>query len=62
MKSFWMVWVAGRSGPTHQHMEYPDAMIEAERLARMNPTVSVIILEAIQVCHSEQPVVWENCE
>jgi hypothetical protein len=61
MQKFWMVWVEGTRGPTYQHLGSNEAVIEAERLARMpeNTNKRVYILEARAYC-AVTNIKWEH--
>ena len=47
MTQFWMVWNPNRKQPTYRHETEAAAVIEAERLARLNPSEDFFVLEAI---------------
>lgn len=49
MKQFWMVWNQGGNAPRYKHETEALAIGEAERLARMNPSDTFIVLEATHV-------------
>lgn len=46
MKPFWMVYGIGQGGPTVRHGTEDKAQREADRLARANPGVTYVLLEA----------------
>ena len=46
MKPFWMVYGIGQGGPTVRHETEDKAQREADRLARANPGVTFVLLEA----------------
>ena len=46
MKPFWMVYGIGQGGPTVRHESEDKAQREADRLARANPGVTFVLLEA----------------
>jgi hypothetical protein len=43
---FWMVHVFGKPSPTKRHPTRGSAHAEAERLASLNPDVTVVVLES----------------
>lgn len=47
MSEFWMVWNPNGRAPTHKHRTLVEAEREAQRLARMIPGESFVILEAM---------------
>lgn len=44
---FWMVYGVGQRGPTFRHYTERGARVEAERLARLSPGTTFVVLEAI---------------
>jgi hypothetical protein len=48
MKQFWMVWRRWGGAPTHQHDTEEGAAAEAERLARLHPGETFVVLEAVR--------------
>ena len=46
-EQFWVVWNPQRNPPMYKHMTEEAAIAEAERLARLNPDHTFIVLEAI---------------
>jgi hypothetical protein len=44
---FWMVWRDGGHAPQVKHESEEGARAEAERLARLNPSGSFVVLEAL---------------
>ena len=62
-EQFWMVWIEGKSGPTHQHFTLDEARLEAERLLRLpgNQGRRAFILECTNVGAIESPpVIWRS--
>lgn len=62
-EQFFMVWIEGRSGPTHQHFTLDEARLEAERLLRMqgNQSRRAFILKCTNVGAIESPpVIWRS--
>ena len=60
---FWMVWIEGKPGPTHQHPTLDGARLEAERLLRQpgNQGRRAFILECVSVGTIESPpVIWRT--
>ena len=60
---FWMVWIEGKSGPTHKHPTFDDARLESERLLRLPENRSYIayILECTSFGAVESaPIVWRT--
>lgn len=47
-EAFWMVWCPTGRPPMVRHMSESSAVIEAERLARMNPGSEFYVLQANQ--------------
>lgn len=47
-KKFWMVVGIGKGAPTRMHYRRDIAADEARRLARANPGVTFIVLEAVE--------------
>lgn len=47
MKAFWLVWNPERNAPRVKHEHRSLAVAEAERLARMNPGETFIVLETV---------------
>lgn len=45
---FWMVCGIGQGPPAHQHRTYTDAREEAKRLARENPGIRFVVLQAVE--------------
>lgn len=35
--AFWVIWASGRRGPRHRHPTQDSAMVEAQRLATLDP-------------------------
>ncbi len=62
MEKFWMVFVTGTKGCTKQHSDEEQARAEAERLAKLYPAEKVYLLEAIDFCIADTPVVWAEVE
>lgn len=44
---FWVVWNPERRPPMYRHMNEEDAIREAERLARMSPGETFIVLQTV---------------
>lgn len=44
---FWMIYGIGQGAPTMRHESYEIALAEAKRLARHNPDVEFVVLQAI---------------
>ena len=62
-EKFWMVWIKGKSGPTHQHFTADEARLEAERLLRLpeNQGRKAFILECVSIGAIESPpVIWRT--
>ena len=49
LSPFYLVWNPARSGPAVQHKTFEAAFKEAERLGKMHPTESFIILRPVAV-------------
>ncbi len=47
MEKFWMVWRKNSSTPVRMHDEKGEALVEAERLAVLNPGSIFFILETV---------------
>lgn len=47
--AFWMVWNPQRHALTYRHEQKRDAVMEAEKLARMNPGEQFFVLEATEL-------------
>ncbi|WP_420415273.1 hypothetical protein [Roseibium sp.] len=45
---FWMIYGIGQGRPSAQHRSYDVAAAEAKRLARQNPGVRFVVLQAIR--------------
>lgn len=58
---FWFVWRVGGDGPTHRHVCEQSAKWEAERLARINPGVEFVVLEATHSV-TKNDVLWRELE
>ncbi len=58
MKKFFMVFVEGKSAPAVKHYEIGPAMMEAERLAKINGKTAYV-LEAVSSCRLND-VKWER--
>ena len=48
MKQFWMIYGIGQRQPAMQHESRELASMEARRLARTNPDVTFVVLEAVE--------------
>lgn len=62
-EQFWMIWIEGKLGSTHQHFIFDEARLEAERLLRQpgNQGKRAFILESTSVGAIESPpVVWRT--
>jgi hypothetical protein len=46
-EQFWMVYGLGQHAPTREHPSKESAEAEAKRLARLNPDIWFVVLEAI---------------
>jgi hypothetical protein len=46
-KSFWLVWNPQGSNPRYQHETEQSAISEAERLAKVNPGETFVVLESV---------------
>jgi len=57
---FWMVYVHNGRTPTFIHQTHDSAVKEAERLAQLpeNIGLKVFILEVMDYCMVNKPVVW----
>ena len=63
MDRFFMLYVEGRNVPKVIHEAQPDAVREAERLARLpeNRGRMVYVLETVKVCYvGPSPVTWSK--
>ena len=63
-QKFWMCYVEGSWGCKYIHPNRLSAVVEAERLAKLDGNVGrkVYILEATQFCEVEPlPVKWGDC-
>lgn len=47
IKAFWFVWNVHGGAPRFQHQSESSAIIEAERLARMNPGQTFVVLQSV---------------
>ena len=58
---FWLCYIEGTNGGSHyRHYNLYAAQKEAERLAHINPSKAVYLLECIGKCKViENPVKWE---
>lgn len=57
ISKFWMVYGVGQRGSTYQHRSKAQATAEAERLARLNPGATFVVLAAVDAFSAAQPVV-----
>lgn len=55
MRKFWMVYGVRKKPPTKEHYAYEEAVKEATKLARENPGVVYIILEAVVKLETVKP-------
>lgn len=46
-EQFWMVYGIGKKSPTYRHDSLNSALAEAKRLARENPGLTFVVLEAV---------------
>lgn len=47
LKSFWLVWNADGRNPQYRHSTEKAATTEAERLARLHPGQTFVVLESV---------------
>ncbi|RWX78293.1 XRE family transcriptional regulator [Neorhizobium lilium] len=59
MATFWMVAGIGQRGPAYRHWSQEAAKAEALRLAKVNPNVIFVVLEATSAFRSEEPRIIE---
>lgn len=59
---FWMIYSPEGGPTTCQHFSYPDAVNEAQRLAKKHPTRKFYILESQQLVRVQTPVEIINME
>ncbi len=45
--TFWLVWNPNNRNPTHRHSSEASATSEAERLARLHPGETFVVLESV---------------
>lgn len=58
MDKFWFVWNENGKAPTYKHDTLDSAKKEAERLALLHHTQKFIVLESVEYCYINNPVIW----
>lgn len=54
---FWMVWAPAGRAPTYKHHSKESAVLEAQRLAKLNPNSDFYVLKAVGGAVAESPAV-----
>jgi hypothetical protein len=62
MEKFWMIWKENGSCPTVTHNSRRSAEHEAERLARLEPGKSFVVLESVKFCTIDNPIHWYDTD
>ena len=52
---FWMVWREGSAQTRFRHQTKPEAELEAERLAQLNPGETFYVLKAVSALEAQKP-------
>lgn len=55
-KKFWMIYGVGQRAPTMRHESFDLAHSEAKRLARNNPGIEFVVLEAVAAVFKQDVV------
>lgn len=62
MEKFWMVLGENGKSPVVRHGSLSEAKKEAERLAINNIGQKFIVLESLDFCETNNPVVWKQTD